>query len=175
MNFNDFIQKYSSKVYNLAFRLTNNVQDAEDLSQEAFIKLYQNLDKYQPTGSFEGWLYRVINNLYIDGLRKQKKVAIESWEQVVVNSYNSNTQKTLADLRYEPQRIVEKEEKEKIIQQQLNSLPYDFKLVLILCDVEGYAYEEISNILKCPVGTVKSRINRGRKILREKLLQSGIT
>jgi RNA polymerase sigma-70 factor (ECF subfamily) len=170
-DFEDFINRYAKLVYNIAYRLTGNEIDAEDLAQEAFIKVYHNLNKYRPTpdGSFERWLYKVINNLYIDELRKKPKVKLDTLEDVEYTEDGEKEKFIIGDRTFDPERILHKKEFEKEIQNALSLLPVEFRTVLVLCDIEGFSYEEISKMLNIPIGTVRSRLNRARKILRNKL------
>lgn len=168
-DFEDFINKYAKLVYNIAYRLTGAETDAEDLAQEAFIKVYHNLNKYRPEGSFESWLYKVINNLYIDELRKEPRVRMDSLDDVIYTEDGEKEKFIIEDRTFDPERVLHKKEFEKEIQNALNLLSVEFRTVLVLCDIEGFSYEEISKMLNIPIGTVRSRLNRARKILRDKL------
>jgi RNA polymerase sigma-70 factor, ECF subfamily len=149
--------RYGRKIYNLAYRLAGNPDDAADLAQDVFVRVYRNLDRYQP-GTFDGWLYRITKNLFLDQVRRRQRFRMEplrseEWAQPV------STQPGPADL-------VERRTLEASLEEGLRRLSDDFRLAVVLCDVEGLAYEEIAAITGWPMGTVRSRIHRGRKQLR---------
>ncbi len=151
---------YGRKIYNFAYRLTGNPADAHDLVQEVLLRVRKGLANYQP-GSFEGWLWRITRNAFLDEVRKRKRrptapipEEVDRWDLATSES---------ADLEFD--RISLGDD----IQKALLELPIEFREAVILCDVVGLSYQEIASAVAVPVGTVRSRIHRGRKQLRELL------
>ena len=151
---------YGRKIYNFAYRLTGNPDDAHDLVQEVLIRVRRGLASYQP-GSFEGWLWRITRNAFLDDIRRQKRRPtsplpddVDRWDRASSES---------ADVEYA--RISLGDD----IQKALLQLPIDFREAVVLCDVVGLSYEEIAQACAVPIGTVRSRIHRGRKMLKETL------
>lgn len=151
---------YGRKIYNFAYRLTGNPADAHDLVQEVLLRVRKGLANYQP-GSFEGWLWRITRNAFLDEVRKRKRrptapipEEVDRWDAATSDS---------ADLEFD--RISLGDD----IQKALLELPVEFREAVVLCDVVGLSYEEIANAVAVPVGTVRSRIHRGRRLLRELL------
>lgn len=156
--------KYGRKIYTMAYRLTGNEDEAKDLTQDVFIRVYRNLDKYSP-GTFEGWLYRITKNLFLDRVRRRKRVTLEQlpeeeWRQPEDDSPGPEERLEQGLLRGD-------------IEAALQTLPPDFRTAVVLCDVQGLSYEEIAAATGWPLGTVRSRIHRGRKLLREELTRDG--
>ncbi len=149
---------YGRKIYNFAYRLTGNPADANDLVQEVLVRVRRGLDSYQP-GSFEGWLWRITRNAFLDEVRKRKRRPtvplpdeVDRWDLAKADP---------ADVEYA--RISLGDD----IQKALLELPVEFRESVVLCDVVGLSYEEIAKAVAVPIGTVRSRIHRGRKMLRE--------
>ncbi len=149
---------YGRKIYNFAYRLTGNAADANDLVQEVLLRVRKGLASYQP-GSFEGWLWRITRNAFLDDVRKRKRRPtaplpdeIDRWDLATADP---------ADVEYA--RISLGDD----IQKALLELPLEFREAVVLCDVVGLSYEEIAQASAAPIGTVRSRIHRGRKLLRE--------
>ena len=151
---------YGAKIYNLAYRLTGNPDDAADLAQDVFVRVYRNLNRYEP-GTFDGWLYRITKNLFLDQVRRRRRLRMEplrteEWAQPASDAPG-------------PADVVERRTLEAGIEEGLRRLSEDFRLAVVLCDVEGLSYEEIVRVTGWPLGTVRSRIHRGRKQLRDHL------
>jgi len=151
---------YGRKIYNFAYRLTGNGDDASDLVQEVLLRVRRGLDSYQP-GSFEGWLWRITRNAFLDDVRRRNRRPtapipdeVDRWELASSPS---------ADVEYSRISIGDD------VQKALLELPIEFREAVVLCDVVGLSYEEIARAVAVPVGTVRSRIHRGRKLLRESL------
>ncbi|MGH3442846.1 MAG: sigma-70 family RNA polymerase sigma factor [Nitriliruptorales bacterium] len=152
--------RYGGKIYAIAYRLTGDPEEAKDLTQDVFVRVYRNLDKYRP-GTFEGWLYRITKNLFLDRVRRRKRVILESlpeeeWRQPEEERPGPAERLDLGMLRGD-------------IEAALIDLPPDFRTAVVLCDVEGLTYEEIADAAGWPLGTVRSRIHRGRRLLRAQL------
>jgi len=162
------VQRYARHVYNIAYRMVGNEADARDLSQEAFLRVYRALRRVEPGAPLESWLYRIVNNLYIDLLRKRPRGRIESLD-VPVETPRGEVLREFADIGSAPEAILEREQLDGAIQRALGTLSEELRLVVVLSDIEGLAYEEIAAILRVPLGTVKSRLHRARQILQERL------
>jgi RNA polymerase sigma-70 factor, ECF subfamily len=174
--FDSLVRRYHRQAYNIAYRLTGNHADAEDLTQEAFVRAFRFFDNYRRDLPFENWLYRIISNLFVDDLRRKPKARIHSLDAPVGGDSNSESQAffEIPDNRENPERVVLHEELDEQIQKALASLPADFRMTVILADIEGMSYEEISETMRCSLGTVRSRLHRGRKLLRHKLAGFGL-
>lgn len=151
---------YGRKIYNFAFRLTGNPDDAHDLVQEVLLRVRRGLASYQP-GSFDGWLWRITRNAFLDEVRRQKRRPTTPLPDEVDRWARASTES--ADSEYA--RISLGDD----IQKALLELPLDFREAVVLCDVVGLSYEEIAQAVAVPIGTVRSRIHRGRKMLKELL------
>ena len=170
--FDNLVQRYHKQAYNIAYRLTGNHADAEDLTQEAFVRAFRFFGHYRRDLPFENWLYRIMSNLFVDELRRRPKAKIHSLDNPVASgdlSGDNNAYLEIPDSRDSPERVVLHEELDEQIQKALNTLPPDFRTTVILADIEGMSYEEISETMRCSLGTVRSRLHRGRKMLRSRL------
>lgn len=169
--FDKLVQRYHKQAYNIAYRLTGNHADAEDLTQEAFLRAFRFFDHYRRDLPFENWLFRIMSNLFVDDLRRRPKARIQSLDTPVGNdlSGESNAYWEIPDNKENPERVVLHEELDEQIQKALATLPPDFRMTVILADIEGMSYEEISETMRCSLGTVRSRLHRGRKLLRSRL------
>lgn len=169
--FDSLVRRYHKQAYNIAYRLTGNHADAEDLTQEAFVRAFRFFGNYRRDLPFENWLYRIISNLFVDDLRRKPKARIHSLDAPVSSdaTSESNAFFEIPDSRENPERVVLHEELDEQIQKALAQLPPDFRMTVILADIEGMSYEEISETMRCSLGTVRSRLHRGRKLLRTKL------
>ncbi len=170
--FEDLVLEYQKQVYHIALKMTGNEEDALDLSQETFLKAFRTLPSFRGEAGFGSWLYRMTANLCIDFLRKKKR---QGSEQILsLDTEEEDRRPTeLPDLRYEPQSALEKKETREKVQAGLQKLPHEQRLILVLRDVEGFSYQEISDALKIELGTVKSRIYRARAHLARLLTEDG--
>jgi RNA polymerase sigma-70 factor (ECF subfamily) len=151
---------YGRKIYNFAYRLTGNPDDAHDLVQEVLLRVRRGLASYQP-GSFEGWLWRITRNAFLDDVRRKTRRPTTPLPEEVDRWDLASS--AAADVEYA--RISLGDD----IQKALLELPFDFREAVVLCDVVGLSYEEISLAVAVPIGTVRSRIHRGRKMLKDLL------
>ena len=151
---------YGRKIYNFAYRLTGNPADAHDLVQEVLLRVRKGLANYQP-GSFEGWLWRITRNAFIDEIRKRQRRPTAPLPDEM-DRWDAATSEP-ADIEFDRLSLGDD------IQKALLELPIEFREAVILCDVVGLSYEEIAEAVAVPVGTVRSRIHRGRKQLRSLL------
>lgn len=162
------VHRYARHVYNIAYRMVGNEADARDLSQEAFLRVYRALRRIEPGAPLESWLHRIVSNLFIDLLRKRPRARMESLD-VPVETSRGEVLREFPDLASSPEAIVEREQLDGAIQRALGALTEELRLVVVLSDIEGFAYEEIATILRVPLGTVKSRLHRARQILQQRL------
>lgn len=158
--FEDLIAGYEKKVYNTAYRYFYNREDAFDITQEIFIKIYTSLSSFRESSSFSTWVYRIAVNTCIDFYRKKREITVPINEEITILEQGAGGPGS-------PEKTVENQELKVEIQKAINMLPEEQRMCIILRDVQGFSYVEISQILSCSLGTVKSRINRGRKALRE--------
>lgn len=163
------VRKYGPYVYNIAYRMSGNDADAKDLAQEAFIRVFRAFRRIDPAASLEAWLYRIVANLYIDLLRKHPKGRVESLHDPVPTPQGGEVLREFpAPAGGDPEAVFD-QKLDATVQQALLALPRDLRMVVVLSDIEGFAYEEIAQMLRVPLGTVKSRLHRARKILQERL------
>jgi RNA polymerase sigma-70 factor (ECF subfamily) len=160
--------QYYKKIYNIALRMTGNREDASDLAQEVLIKVYKSLKSFREESSFSTWLYRITKNLCIDELKKQNRKKAISLDEDIELKENSVKRQVESD-EPGPYEQYEKSEIRRIMTDAIGKLTEEHRMVIILRDIQGFSYNEISKIVKCPEGTVKSRINRARQALRELL------
>ncbi len=156
-------------LYNYALRMTGNVDDARDLLQETFLKAYRFWDKYEKGTNVRAWLFRIMKNTYINLYRKAVKEPDTVDYNDIQNFYNIIRENS-ADANDLQEKLFGHMLDDDVTK-ALESLPEEFRTVVILCDIEGLTYEEIAEFVECPVGTVRSRLHRGRKLLYAKLFE----
>jgi len=155
------VVEHSPRVYRLAYRLTGNRADAEDLTQETFVRVFRSLHSYQP-GNFEGWLHRITTNLFLDQARRRSRVRMDPIGE-------ASERLPAAHDSGEPERGFEHAHLDLDVQAALDALPPKYRAAVVLCDIEGLSYEEIAATLGIKMGTVRSRIHRARALLRDQL------
>jgi len=166
--FEALINSSRLKAYNIALRYMRNEDDAMDALQESYIKIFKSLTKFKEESSFDTWVYRIVVNTCNDLLRKNRS----RYRDISVDRKREDDSDCMADLpdhSSSPEMILERKEKLAEIMQCLDSLPHEQREAVMLRDVHGFSYEEISRILQCSDGTIKSRISRGRLALRKLL------
>jgi RNA polymerase sigma-70 factor (ECF subfamily) len=163
--FDLLVRRYKDQLLNFVYRFVGNRTDAEDIVQETFLRVYKNKHYYKEIAKFSTWVYTIAGNLAKTELRRRKRHKIFS----VSNFVNEERDYDIPDREHSPEKKVDSSIQENIIQKAIEKLPSKFKEVIILRDIQGFAYEEISQILNIPLGTVKSRVNRGRLKLQEDL------
>ena len=166
--FNVEFMPYVDSMYNFAFRLTNDEDDANDLMQDTYLKAFRFINSFERGTNAKAWLFRILKNSFINDYRKKSKEPSKVDYQEVETTYNSldDAEVTVTtDLRLDTVQDMIGDE----VANALNSLPVDFRTVIILCDIEGFTYEEMAKILDIPIGTVRSRLHRARNLLKEKL------
>ncbi|UII28819.1 sigma-70 family RNA polymerase sigma factor [Fulvivirga maritima] len=154
-------------MYNFAYRLTFDEDDAKDLVQDTYLKAYRFIQSFEKGTNAKAWLFRILKNSFINDFRKKSKQPAKVDYQEVETFYNSeDVDKSITtDLRIETVQDMIGDE----ISNALNSLDVDFRTVIILCDLEGFKYDEMAKILDIPIGTVRSRLHRARNLLKERL------
>ena len=163
------VRKYGSYVYSIAYRMSGNDADAKDLAQEAFIRVFRAFQRIDPAAALEAWLYRIVSNLYIDLLRKHPKGRMESLSAPVRTAGGEEIPRDWpAPAGDQPEAGIDAQ-MDATVQRALLALPADLRMVVVLSDIEGFAYEEIARMLDVPLGTVKSRLHRARRALQERL------
>jgi RNA polymerase sigma-70 factor, ECF subfamily len=166
VEFKGLITQHSERAFNFAYRLTGNKVDAGELVQQAFTNALKSFGRFERSRPFAPWLNRILKNIFLDNVRKTKgrqtfsldapsPVQEVSWEQLIPGDDPT------------PLEEMEKQETTRLVQKALNELPEPFKSAVILCDVERFTYQRISEVLECPVGTVRSRIHQGRTKLKQ--------
>jgi RNA polymerase sigma-70 factor (ECF subfamily) len=156
----EIVSTHSARVYRLAYRLTGNQHDAEDLTQEVFVRVFRSLSTYTP-GTFEGWLHRITTNLFLDMVRRRQRIRFDA--------LGDDAAERLPSREPSPAQHFNDTHFDADVQQALDTLAPEFRAAVVLCDIEGLSYEEIAATLGVKLGTVRSRIHRGRAQLREAL------
>ena len=156
----EVVEQHGARVYRLAYRLTGNVHDAEDLTQDVFVRVFRSLHSYTP-GTFEGWLHRITTNVFLDKMRRKQRIRFDALSDEAAARLPSRSAG--------PEQAYVERNFDHDVQQALDSLSPEFRAAVVLCDIEGLSYEEIADVLGIKLGTVRSRIHRGRAQLREAL------
>src|SRR5919106_834788 len=159
-SWDEVVREHSARVFRLAYRLTGNQHDAEDLTQDVFIRVFRSLSTYTP-GTFEGWLHRITTNLFLDMVRRRQRIRFDA--------LGDDAAERLSGREPAPDRLLADRQLDADVQSALDALPPDFRAAVVLCDIEGLSYEEIAATLGIKIGTVRSRIHRGRAQLRAAL------
>ena len=166
--FDSEFMPHIDSMYNFAFRITNDEDGANDLVQDTYLKAFRFINSFQKGTNAKAWLFRILKNSFINDYRKKSKEPAKVDYQEVESVYNSADEPQYngtVDLRTEMVHDLIGDE----VAMSLNGLPVDFRTVIILCDIEGFTYEEMAKILDIPIGTVRSRLHRARNLLKEKL------
>ncbi len=167
--FEELVCCYERKIYTIAYRMMGNYEDANDLAQEAFLRAFQSINTFRGESSFSTWLCRIVTNVCRDELRKRYRISIESLDkEVSFGDWEIKKQIPASDPG--PAEIYEQRELQLELQELIATLAPEFRLTLVLREIQGLTYEEIAEQLECSLGTVKSRISRARNYLKEKLL-----
>lgn len=188
IEFEELLQRNYSRAYSAAYRMMGNATDAEDLTQEAFMRVWAAFDRYDRSRPFEGWLFRILSNLAIDRWRRNAGMPVCSLDAEGTGARSrsgraggrNNGDGTgapllacLADERPSamPEQSYLRAETGRRVRRALSALPGDYRKAVVLADVQGYSYEEIAQHVGCPVGTIRSRLHRGRQLLRQNILK----
>jgi RNA polymerase sigma-70 factor (ECF subfamily) len=163
--FDLIVKRYKNQLLNYIYRFLGNAEEAEDLVQETFLRVYRNRNAYQKIAKFSTWIYTIAGNLAKTELRKRKRRKFFSITDLGYDDKDYD----ISDEAFNPEKSVDSNIKEEIIHREIQALSPKFREVILLRDVQELSYEEISQIVNIPLGTVKSRVNRGRLKLQEKL------
>jgi RNA polymerase sigma factor (sigma-70 family) len=158
-SWDEVVRTHAPRVYRLAYRLSGNQHDAEDITQEVFIRVFRSLADYRP-GTFEGWLHRITTNLFLDMARRRQRIRFDPLPEDTerIQGRDKSPDQVYFEAHLDPD-----------VQAALDALPPEFRAAVVLCDIEGLSYEEIAATLNVKLGTVRSRIHRGRSMLRKAL------
>lgn len=163
--FEELIKDYKKMAYNIALRVLRNKEDAEDISQEALIKVFKNISSFNMKSSFKVWLYRIVMNTCFDFKRK-KNIVTYSLDKPLEND-ESEIMQEIPDNTYNPDVVIQNELESQMLYESIDSLDDDFRVIIVLRDIQGLSYKDIASVLSCNEGTVKSRLNRARSKLKE--------
>lgn len=160
LSWEEITERYRGVVFGMAYTLTGDPHEASDLTQDVFVRVYGNLDRYRP-GNFEGWLYRIARNLFIDGLRRRARMPCVA---LPVDGWREPPEPAPGPAERAEQHVLRSD-----LLQALLQLPPQFRTAVVRVDLEGASYAEVAESLGWPLGTVRSRVHRGRKAVREAL------
>ena len=165
------VLEYQKNVYNVALRITGNAEDAADMAQEAFIKAFNSISSFKGDSRFSVWLYRIVSNVSVDFLRSKARRSSSSLS--IENEEGETVELEIADESLSPEKLLETKLSSQAVRRGLDSLPEDYRQILLLREIQGLSYDEIAQILDIEIGTVKSRIFRARKKLCAYLIKDG--
>ena len=170
--FAELLDKYKAPVFSICYRMVRNSTDADDLAQEAFIRTFNVLDRYDPSYPFSSWLFRITSNLCIDFLRKEKGGMISLDKPI--DGAEGEIPRELPSKDAKPDRMMETKEMMMALEEAITTLPEHYRVIVILRHQEQLAYEEISENLGIPLGTVKARIHRARNMIKDYFVSKGM-
>ena len=167
--FDRLLREHHRRAFSFAYRLTGNREDAEDLTQDAFLRAYRAFDRYDHDRPFDRWLYRIITNLFIDRLRSRPRTTPLSLDAPLEGIDGEQVLGEIADDTTDPSRMVMRDVMDERLQAALDRLPPQFRETVVMTDIEGLSYEEAAQLLGCAVGTIRSRLHRARVMMRDAL------
>jgi RNA polymerase sigma-70 factor (ECF subfamily) len=170
-DFDSLVMPYLDSLYNTAYRMTRSAEDAEDLVQETYFKAYKYYDKFEEGTNLKAWLFKILKNTFINNYRKKKLEPRSVDFAEIEDSFERIVRRDSSEPPADPESEYFNGVLDDDVRKALESLPYDYRMVVILADLEDFSYKEIAEILDCPVGTVMSRLYRGRKLLEKALLK----
>lgn len=168
--FNLLVLAYQQKIINMAYGMLSSKEDALDAAQETFIRIYKNIDTFKGTSSLSTWIYRICTNVCNDILRKRVKT--KSVISLDADDEEDSPIQYISDSSPTPEQHAEINERQAAVRRAIEALNDEYRAVIVLYDIEGMSYDEISAVLKCPVGTIKSRLNRARANLKKILSEN---
>ena len=169
--FDKLVRTYERTVYNAALRLTGSPDDASDIAQDAFIRAWNNLKSFRGDAKFSTWIHRIVMNAFLDDRKKRRARPVRSLDSGSDNEENSEALQ-VPDPGLGPEALAEGEERRRVLEDAVRKLPEAQRVLMVMFHNQGLAYEEISEITGLPLGTVKSRLNRARLTLRDRLSRS---
>jgi RNA polymerase sigma-70 factor (ECF subfamily) len=173
-NFENAELPFRDQLYKTALRLTRSSEDAEDLLQETYLKAYRHYASFQPGTNLKAWLFKILKNTFINEYRRRKQLPAQVDFAELEETFESAVVNTNAIVARSPEEELMEASLDGEVRTSLKALPHNYKVVVLLADIEGYAYKEIADILAIPVGTVMSRLYRGRRLLERALLSYGV-
>ena len=166
--FRELLRRYGDKAYNFAYRLTGNDADARDLVQEACVRAYEKIDRYDPSRPFDAWFLSVLRNMFVDGTRRAATRPALSFDSAMPGG-EAAFDEILAGPDPDPSLTAERADEDALVQRALDALPAHYRAAVVLADIEGLDYAAVAEVLGIPVGTVRSRLHQGRALLRRVL------
>ncbi len=168
-DFDRMLRENHRRAFSFAYRMTGNREDAEDLTQDAFIRAYRAFDRYDRSRPFDRWLFRIIANLFVDRLRSKPKNTPLSLDAPMEGEDGDALFSEIPDEGADPSRLLLRDVMDERLQAALNDLPHQFRQTVLLTDLEGLSYDEAADLLSCAVGTIRSRLHRARLMMRDSL------
>ena len=165
---------FRDQLYKTALRLTRSAEDAEDLLQETYLKAYRHYASFQPGTNLKAWLFKILKNTFINEYRRRKQLPAQVDFAELEETFESALVSNDPGATRTPEDELIEASLDSEVRKSLVALPHNYKVVVLLADIEGYAYKEIADILAIPVGTVMSRLYRGRRMLERALLSFGV-
>lgn len=162
---------FVDSLYNTAFRMTRNSEDAQDLVQETYFKAYRHYDKFQEGTNFKAWLFKILKNSFINNYRKKQSRPLQTDFAEIEDAFENRLSDEVSRKIKSPEEEFLKDVLDEDVQQAMDELPDDYRMAIVLADLEGFSYKEIAEILEVPLGTVMSRLYRGRKLLEHTMLE----
>ncbi len=167
--FNELVLKFQSPVINMAYNMLSDYEDANDAAQEVFVRVYKSIGSFKGNSSLTTWIYRITSNVCADILRKRQRAG----GVISINAPpDDGAEREIKDTAPEPEEQIEQNERQRAVRDAIASLKAEYREVITLCDIEMMSYDEAAEVLRCPVGTVKSRLNRARNGLRKILIKN---
>jgi RNA polymerase sigma-70 factor, ECF subfamily len=171
--FEKLVRTHQDRLFACAYRLTGNRDDAEDLLQQSLMEAYAAFPRFQPGTHFDRWVYRIMHNTYLDTVRRRPRFMVQSLDEALETGEGTVAGREIADPHGGPEAELMEKTLSEPIQRALDALPAEFRSVVVLAEMQGLSYEEVARALRCPVGTVRSRLHRARALLRRSLIGDG--
>jgi len=170
--FDRMLRDHHRRAFSFAYRMTGDREDAEDLTQDAFVRAYRAFDRYDRSRPFDRWLFRIIANLFVDRLRAKPRQAPLSLDAPMEGDDGDSLFSEIPDEESDPSRVIMRNVVDERLQGALNDLPHQFRQTVLLTDLDGMSYDDAAEVLDCAVGTIRSRLHRARVMMRDTLAGS---